>query len=346
MFSKADALMDYGEKGKNLWNTSLQGYGKTFISMGISIFIYSYIFSWPLSFGIVLMIFIHEMGHMWAAKNKGIAVSTPIFIPFIGAIITFQKLPKDAQTEAFIAFGGPLIGSLGATLSFLIGYFTQNELLYVIALLGFILNLFNLIPIAPLDGGRIATAITRWLWVPGFCLTVGMIIWMKNYLLILVLVIFIKEIPYSIFKKQDVKRWYWKGRTEIERQRFDQAGIPSPASNPPSNLQSLQYCNIEDQVIYTQLLYPGIGKIKEFSEGQFSGLVKEIQVIKVKERKKKVNVIYKVYFERSAFRDPSYFQVPHRMRMAFGGVYIALSSFLIMMVYIVSQVMSSDIVWM
>lgn len=140
---------------------------KTFFSMLISIWAYAMLWGWSFAAGFVVLIFIHEMGHVLALRMMGIPASAPMFIPFVGAHIVMKKMPKDAFVEAVGAYGGPLLGTLGAVGCVGIGMATGNLFWYALASSGFLLNLFNLLPISPLDGGRIIGVISPKLWVLG-----------------------------------------------------------------------------------------------------------------------------------------------------------------------------------
>ncbi len=140
---------------------------KTFISMLISIWAYAMFWGWPFAAGFVALIFIHEMGHVFALRIMGIPASAPMFIPFVGAAIVMKQMPKNAFVEAVGAYGGPLLGTLGAIGCVAIGLATGNLFWYALASSGFLLNLFNLLPISPLDGGRIIGVISPKLWVVG-----------------------------------------------------------------------------------------------------------------------------------------------------------------------------------
>ena len=83
-------------------------------TMLISVVAYSFVFGWPYAVGFVVLIFIHEMGHYIAARRRGLDVGAPTFIPFVGAWIQLKDLPHDAETEAYVGMGGPLVGSIGA----------------------------------------------------------------------------------------------------------------------------------------------------------------------------------------------------------------------------------------
>lgn len=104
---------------------------------------YAIVYPWTFAIGIVIMIFIHEMGHVLAAKRKGIPVSAPAFIPFMGALITMKKQPLNAQTEAYLAFGGPLLGTVGALGALALGVILDSTAILSVAQVGFFLNLIN-----------------------------------------------------------------------------------------------------------------------------------------------------------------------------------------------------------
>jgi Zn-dependent protease len=122
---------------------------------------------WLFGFGFVLMILIHELGHGWAIKREGLRAGYPIFIPFLGAMIALRDQPRNSLVEARIAIAGPMAGTaaaLGATSLYLL---TDSHLYLALAYFGFFLNLFNLVPISPLDGGRVARMFSRRLWIVG-----------------------------------------------------------------------------------------------------------------------------------------------------------------------------------
>jgi len=119
-----------------------------------------------LAVGFLVMIFIHEMGHYLAAKQLGLPVSAPIFTP-MGAVILMPTLPKSAKEEAYIALAGPVLGTVGAIAGLILGIVLGVRDLITVSQLAFMLNLFNLIPLAPMDGGRISMVISRHLWVLG-----------------------------------------------------------------------------------------------------------------------------------------------------------------------------------
>lgn len=140
---------------------------KTFITMLISIWAYAMFWGWPFAVGFVALLFIHEMGHVLALRMLGIKATAPMFIPFMGAYIGMKQLPKNAFDEALMAYGGPLLGTLGAIGCAGAGLLTGNPFWYALAMSGFLLNLFNLLPITPLDGGRIIGVISPKLWIVG-----------------------------------------------------------------------------------------------------------------------------------------------------------------------------------
>ncbi|MGC4091107.1 MAG: hypothetical protein QM756_25175 [Polyangiaceae bacterium] len=122
--------------------------------------------------GFVLMILVHELGHGYAIKRRGLSAGWPIFIPFMGAMISLKGEVRDRDTEADIAYGGPLAGAAVSLLAAALGLLTGTRLFFVLAYSGFFLNLFNLTPFSPLDGGRIAQAFSRRAWMFGLALLV------------------------------------------------------------------------------------------------------------------------------------------------------------------------------
>src|SRR5512141_2381252 len=133
-------------------------------TMLLMIWVYMHLWGWPFALGFVLLLLVHETGHLIVAKKFGLKVGAPVFIPFIGAFIALKEAPRNAWMEACVGIGGPLLGSIGALGCLGLAGMTGNPLFTALAYSGFLLNLFNLIPIGMLDGGRVATALSPWLW--------------------------------------------------------------------------------------------------------------------------------------------------------------------------------------
>jgi Zn-dependent protease len=158
-------------------------------SMLVSLAAWTLLYPWQVALGFVLLIFVHEMGHVLEARRQGLPVSAPLFIPFLGAFITMKEMPHNVWREAQVALAGPIIGSLGAAAVWLAAEALNSEVLMVIAYIGFFINLFNLLPIVPLDGGRAAAAIHPSLWLVGLAALAVMVFLSPNPILILILVI-------------------------------------------------------------------------------------------------------------------------------------------------------------
>lgn len=158
-------------------------------TMLLSIAVYALMFGWRYAVGFVLLIFVHEMGHYIAARRRGLDVGAPTFIPFVGAWIQLKQMPHDAETEAYVGLAGPLVGSLGALACFYAARSTGSNLLLALSYSGFFLNLFNLIPISPFDGGRVCAAISPKLWLVGVPILVGLFFYRPSPLLILMAVL-------------------------------------------------------------------------------------------------------------------------------------------------------------
>lgn len=158
-------------------------------SMLVSIAAYSWIWGWRFAVGFVLLLLVHELGHVLELRRQGIPASAPLFIPFLGAVVGLKKLPPDVWREAQVALAGPILGSLGAVAFWIAGEATGSDLLVALAFTGFFLNLFNLLPVTPLDGGRAVAALHPALWAVGLVLLLGLTLARPNPILILVLIV-------------------------------------------------------------------------------------------------------------------------------------------------------------
>jgi Zn-dependent protease len=136
-------------------------------TMLLSLAVYATIWGWPYAAGFIALMFAHEMGHYVAARQCGLNVSAPAFIPFVGAWINLKEQPRDVRTEAYVAVAGPLVGTVSAVATYLWSRWTGSTLLLAIAYAGLFLNLFNLLPVSPLDGGRITAIVSPRVWLIG-----------------------------------------------------------------------------------------------------------------------------------------------------------------------------------
>jgi Zn-dependent protease len=141
---------------------------------------------WWFGVGFVLMILIHELGHGFAMKQQGVSAGWPIFIPFFGAMIAMKEAPRDRDVEAVIAYGGPLAGTVAALAAGALGLLFDSRLFMALAYTGFFLNLFNLTPVSPLDGGRVAQAFSRRAWIIGLVVLGGIFLWTHSPQLLLI----------------------------------------------------------------------------------------------------------------------------------------------------------------
>ncbi|GHD03676.1 hypothetical protein GCM10007320_64000 [Pseudorhodoferax aquiterrae] len=158
-------------------------------TMLVSVVAYAFVFGWRYAAGFVALIFVHEMGHFLAARQRGLAVGAPTFIPFVGAWIELKDQPRDAETEAWIGFAGPLLGSIAALACYFAARESDSRLLLALAYAGFFLNLFNLIPLSPFDGGRITAVLSPRIWLLGVPVLVAIFFWRPSPLLVLMAVL-------------------------------------------------------------------------------------------------------------------------------------------------------------
>lgn len=164
-------------------------FGKVLLTSGtmlLSVVSYAFFFGWRYAAGFVLLIFVHEMGHYIAARQRGLDVGAPTFIPFVGAWIELKDLPHDAETEAYVGLAGPVAGTLGAFACYFLARWQNSDLLLALAYAGFMLNLFNMLPLSPLDGGRITAVISPKIWWIGAPLLLALFFWRPSPMLILI----------------------------------------------------------------------------------------------------------------------------------------------------------------
>jgi Zn-dependent protease len=158
-------------------------------SMLVSVAAYAWLWGLPFAIGFVLLIFVHELGHVIELRRQGVPASAPLFIPFLGAVVGMKKLPDDAWMEARVALAGPILGSVGAAACWIAAEITGSDMLLGLAFVGFLLNLFNLIPIVPLDGGRAAGALHPAIWFVGLLLMIGLVVVNPNPLLLIIVIL-------------------------------------------------------------------------------------------------------------------------------------------------------------
>jgi len=134
----------------------------------VSVAAYSLLWGWEFALGFVALLFVHEMGHVVALRREGIRASAPMFIPFMGAVVWARSLGDNALAEARVGLAGPVFGSLAAGAVAIVGLVTNTPFLEALGYVGLFLNLFNLLPVVPLDGGRAMAAMSPWMWFLGF----------------------------------------------------------------------------------------------------------------------------------------------------------------------------------
>jgi Zn-dependent protease len=160
----------------------------TFGSMAVSVLAYGLLFGYTFALGFVVLLLLHEMGHVVQLRREGIKASAPVFIPFLGAVIASKSLGKDAAAEARVGLAGPVAGSIATLVPLGIWLATGSEFWRALAYLGFFLNLFNLLPVVPLDGGRAMAALSPAVWIAGLVGLVALAIFYPSPIIVLILV--------------------------------------------------------------------------------------------------------------------------------------------------------------
>lgn len=163
-------------------------------SMLLSLLAYALIYGWRYALGFICMLLIHEYGHYWAARKRGMDVGLPTFVPFVGAWIEMKDKPLDAETEAYVGMAGPLAGGVAALVCYFAARHLDSMLLLAISYSGLLLNLFNLIPLSPFDGGRITAVLSPRFWFAGVPVLIGLFIYHPSPMLVLVAILALPQL--------------------------------------------------------------------------------------------------------------------------------------------------------
>lgn len=177
-------------------------------SIVVTIAAYATQFPLAVVVGFVVITLIHEIGHAVAIRAKGLRTGFMVFVPFIGGAVTLRDQPRTVYDDAQIGLAGPFAGTLASLVCLQIYKWTADPLWLLIAFMGFAINLFNLLPIGMLDGGRISAAVTKWMWVFGGGVIVWKVIDQPNPLIILIAVLAAFQVYASLEREKNDRRFY------------------------------------------------------------------------------------------------------------------------------------------
>lgn len=314
-------------------------FGGTFLSMLISVWFYAMFYTWKFAVGFVFLLLVHEMGHVFAARQKGLPVSAPMFIPFLGALISMKQHPRDAATEAYVAIGGPVLGTVGALVLYGVALYSGSPLFYSLAYFGFFLNLLNLLPIHPLDGGRISTAVTRWLWLVGLIGGLVVIFYLKSILFFIIWAMFAYDLYKKFVSKKKAAQTRVMGASfEVAADPLMEQGYLIPGPEHKRDLPFLTYSDLEGQQ-HVKVYWEGLdftGSIPLMEQG----LIKRVHVIQL-ERKQKEDGLYLMIHcqvEYTKYENDAYYDVSPATRWKYGIAYLLLAAFLFVMMREVHEV--------
>lgn len=181
------------------------GWAITLVSMLVSIVFYAKYWNlgWSIAVGFVVCMLVHELGHVFAAMYYRIPATAPIFIPGMGALILTRKNSASAFDDAVVGIAGPLFGTIASAVCWGLFGLTRDPHFLVMGLFGFFMNLFNMVPVYPLDGGRIAGAVHPWLWLVGiaamgYMFVTGIISPFRNPILLVIILMSLPQIIQGI----------------------------------------------------------------------------------------------------------------------------------------------------
>jgi Zn-dependent protease len=165
----------------------------TSATMLVSVGAYALIWGVPFAAGFVALLFVHELGHYIQLRREGVQPGRMLFIPFLGAVIGARSLGGNALAEARVGLAGPILGSLGALAVAVAGFAADSDMLKALAFTGFFLNLFNLLPVVPLDGGRAMAAMAPWMWFLGLGVMLTFMFLYPNPIIVLIVLFGVLE---------------------------------------------------------------------------------------------------------------------------------------------------------
>lgn len=161
----------------------------TAASMLVSVAGYAVFWGWRFAVGFVALLFVHELGHVLEARRQGLKTNGVYFVPFLGAVMLLKEQTKDAVRGAWLGLAGPIVGSVGAALAWLIGVAIDSDLWVALGFTGFLLNLFNLIPVFPLDGGWATAVFHPVFWMFGLLGLAALFFAIPNPIIALIVIV-------------------------------------------------------------------------------------------------------------------------------------------------------------
>ena len=179
------------------------------ITFLISAGAYALVWGWRFGLGFVILLAVHELGHVIQLRREGVPASAPMFIPFLGALVAMRGMPENAYVEAKVGLAGPVLGSAGAFATFLLAEQTNSDLLRALAYTGFLLNLFNLVPVVPLDGGRAVSALHPFFWGIGLFIVALLALYYRNPIFFIILA----YVAYEVYRR-------WSSRHSPEARAY------------------------------------------------------------------------------------------------------------------------------
>src|ERR1700736_874923 len=180
----------------------------TLISLVVSFGGYALFYGPWFAVALLTMIFVHEMGHVVEIRRQGMQATAPIFIPFLGAAIFQRSHPTDALKQAQIGIAGPIAGTIGATVAFALYGTLHSPVLLLAALIGFYINLFNLIPIWQLDGSWILAPVSKWFMVGGYALMAAAV-FVFHFVSPLLIIVALLGVPTLLQRFRDAANPYY-----------------------------------------------------------------------------------------------------------------------------------------
>lgn len=313
--------------------------GGAVFSMLVSVGAYALLAPFKIAVALVIMVLIHELGHVIAARQKGLPTSAPVFIPLFGALVNMKRHPRDAATEAYIAFGGPLLGTVGALIAFWIGWQWHQPLFIAAAYIGFFLNIINLIPVQPLDGAKIVVAVSRSLWVVG--LVIGFVVIVKYRMY--VLFVFWLWFAWDLVQKYRMQRGIGRMSStwasyEVFAELLLAEGTPLPAPEHQRDVDYVTYSDLSGKQ-YILLTWDTIG-LRGLLQMPDQAIIRRARIVRFDRRRKEngLYLIVRCQVDYDPYVNDAYYDVAVSSRWKYGVAYGLLAVVLAAMLYVTAGI--------
>lgn len=298
--------------------------GATIITMLMSIWAYALLYPWKFAFLLVLLIFIHELGHVLTAKYRGLQVTAPTFIPFLGAFVMTKSKELSLKEKGFISLGGPILGAISSIICFIIGIHFGISWFSAASFLFLLINLVNSFPLYPLDGywilkvatyqNRRAQGILFGLFI---LLGFGVGIYFKSLTICIIYLLLLIET--WLTRNNENEKNVFTRKLNVEKSLFLINEVKFPRKRKEIELQFEPDRNGEQETGMLKVFFPKVGMIGRI-QSEFTN-IKKLSVIETMQYGK--HVVFTVKGEED-INNSSQEKIQTKVKLSYGIAYFLL----------------------